>query len=107
MTIGKVNIEWDDTLNSGDEATDVQHKFLIHVINDLAEAIEQSKGAIKVKKYCMSLSIIPYGILKERKNARLAMIAPWQIKIKLLTKFLLKNMLLLKMSIKLTKLQMS
>jgi len=47
---GSLKIEWSDALNSGDRATDVQHKFLIDVINDLAEAIEESKGRNKVKK---------------------------------------------------------
>ena len=41
---------WSDALNTGVPAIDVQHKELIRAFNDLADAIEQNKGAPAVKK---------------------------------------------------------
>lgn len=45
-----LKIVWSDAIATGDKATDVQHKFLIDIINELAEAIEQGKGAQSIRK---------------------------------------------------------
>lgn len=37
-------INWEESLFSGDPRIDLQHKFLVEVINELAEAIELKKG---------------------------------------------------------------
>ena len=52
-----LKIVWDDSLLTGSRAIDVQHKFLIDIINDLAEAIEEGKGAAAVGKI---LNLIRY-----------------------------------------------
>lgn len=38
---GSLKLEWDDSLSTGNRAIDVQHRYLIDIINELAEAIEQ------------------------------------------------------------------
>ena len=45
-----LKIEWDDSLSTGVRAIDVQHKYLIDIINELAEAIEEGHGARSVRK---------------------------------------------------------
>ena len=45
-----LKIEWDDSLSTGVRSIDVQHKYLIDIINELAEAIEEGHAAAKVKK---------------------------------------------------------
>jgi hemerythrin len=45
-----LKVAWSDALSTGDRATDVQHKYLIDIINELAEAIETGKAAQSVKK---------------------------------------------------------
>lgn len=45
-----LKIAWSDDLCSGDRATDVQHKYLIRVINELAEAIEAGTGAKAIRE---------------------------------------------------------
>ncbi|MCB9058054.1 MAG: hemerythrin family protein [Calditrichae bacterium] len=37
-------IKWDESLLSGDPRIDVQHKFLVEIINELADAILLEKG---------------------------------------------------------------
>ncbi len=44
-----LKIAWDDSLSSGHRAIDVQHKYLIDIINELAEAIEKGEAAMAVK----------------------------------------------------------
>ena len=44
-----LKIAWDESLSTGVRAIDVQHKYLIDIINELAEAIEQGQGAKAVK----------------------------------------------------------
>ncbi len=44
-----LKIMWDDSLSSGHRAIDVQHKYLLDIINELAEAIETGKAAMAVK----------------------------------------------------------
>ncbi len=44
-----LKIAWDDSLCSGHRAIDVQHKYLLDIINELAEAIENGKAAMSVK----------------------------------------------------------
>ncbi len=43
-------IEWDGSLETGTRIVDVQHKFLIDIINDLADAINQKKVMISIGK---------------------------------------------------------
>ncbi len=43
-------IVFDDSLKTGVRAVDVQHKFLIDIINDLADAITEGHAAMSVKK---------------------------------------------------------
>ena len=45
-----LRIEWDGSLLTGERGIDVQHKYLIDIINELAEAIEQGKSANAVGK---------------------------------------------------------
>ncbi len=45
-----LKIVWDGSLCTGVRAIDVQHKYLIDIINELAEAIEQGQGTNAVKK---------------------------------------------------------
>jgi len=52
-----LKIIFDDSLRTGNQACDVQHKFLIDIINDLAEAIEQGKASGQVKK---TLNLMKY-----------------------------------------------
>lgn len=52
-----LKITFDDSLLTGSRAVDVQHKFLIDIINDLAEAIEQGQAASVVKK---TLNLMKY-----------------------------------------------
>ncbi|MCB0263413.1 MAG: hemerythrin family protein [Calditrichaeota bacterium] len=47
---GSLRIAWDDSLSSGNRAVDIQHKYLIDIINELADVIEQKKGRQAVKK---------------------------------------------------------
>jgi hemerythrin len=37
-------IVWDDSLSTGEPSVDLQHRYLIKTINELAEAIDQGKG---------------------------------------------------------------
>ncbi len=41
---------WTEALSTGSLMVDIQHKELISAINDLADAIEQGKGASAIKK---------------------------------------------------------
>ena len=45
-----LKITWDDSIKTGVRLVDVQHKYLIDIINELAEAIESGEGASKVGK---------------------------------------------------------
>lgn len=40
---------WSDALNTGNRAIDVQHKYLIDIINELAELIELEKPVQEIK----------------------------------------------------------
>lgn len=44
-----LKIAWDESLSTGHRATDVQHKYLIDIINELAGAIEKGEAAGVVK----------------------------------------------------------
>lgn len=44
-----LKLVWDGSLDTGHRAIDIQHKYLVDIINELAEAIEEGKGAEKVK----------------------------------------------------------
>jgi hemerythrin len=37
-------IVWDDSFNTGEPSVDLQHRYLIKTINELAEAIETGRG---------------------------------------------------------------
>ncbi|MDX1984399.1 MAG: hemerythrin family protein [Bryobacteraceae bacterium] len=45
-----LKLVWTEALATGDRATDVQHKYLIDIINDLAEAIETGTAAQSIRK---------------------------------------------------------
>jgi hemerythrin len=45
-----LKLAWSDALSTGDKATDIQHKYLIDIINELAGAIESGKAAQSVRK---------------------------------------------------------
>ena len=45
-----LKVEWTEALATGNRAVDVQHKYLIDIINDLAEAIENDRGGPALKK---------------------------------------------------------
>lgn len=50
--IGKaesLKVKWTDALSTGNKAIDNQHRFLIDIVNDLAEAIETGKAAQKIQ----------------------------------------------------------
>jgi hemerythrin len=45
-----LKIGWDDALSSGVRSVDVQHRYFIDIVNELAEAIESGQAAIKVRR---------------------------------------------------------
>lgn len=45
-----MKVAWSDALCTGNRAIDNQHKYLIDIINDLADAIETGKTAQSLKK---------------------------------------------------------
>ena len=45
-----MKLTWSEALASGDRAPDVQHKYLIEIINELAEAIETGQAAQSLRK---------------------------------------------------------
>lgn len=45
-----LKLSWDDSLSTGVPAVDVQHRYLIDVINELADAIEYNKGRKAIGK---------------------------------------------------------
>ena len=45
-----MKVEWVDALSTGNRAIDNQHKYLIDIINDLADAIESGHTAQSMKK---------------------------------------------------------
>jgi len=45
-----LKLTWSSALETGDRATDVQHKYLVEIINELAEAIETGKAGQSVRK---------------------------------------------------------
>lgn len=45
-----LKLAWDDSLSTGVRAIDVQHKYLIDIINELAEAIEAGVASGSVRK---------------------------------------------------------
>ena len=45
-----LKVTWTEALSTGNRAIDVQHKYLIDIINDLAEAIENNRGGVALKK---------------------------------------------------------
>jgi len=50
-------IEWTSALNTGIPSIDVQHKELIHAINDLGKDLEEGKGHSSIKK---TISFLKY-----------------------------------------------
>lgn len=46
---GSLKLSWSDALSTGNKAIDVQHKYLIDIINELAECIETGQATQKVK----------------------------------------------------------
>ena len=47
---GSLKLQWSDALNTGNRAIDVQHKYLVDIINELAEAIESGSATQNIKK---------------------------------------------------------
>lgn len=47
---GSLKLAWSDALSTGNKAIDVQHKYLIDIINELAEAIETKTTGTSVRK---------------------------------------------------------
>lgn len=45
-----LKIGWSDALSSGVLSVDVQHRYFIDIVNELAEAIESGQAALKVRK---------------------------------------------------------
>lgn len=45
-----LKLHWSEALATGDRGTDVQHKYLIDIINELAEAIETGTTASSIRK---------------------------------------------------------
>lgn len=45
-----LKIGWDDALSSGVRSVDVQHRYFIDIVNELAEAIETGQAALRVRK---------------------------------------------------------
>lgn len=43
-----LKLEWSDSLSTGNPATDAPHKYLIDIINELAEAIESGHASNKL-----------------------------------------------------------
>jgi hemerythrin len=50
-------IEWTPALRTGSSSIDVQHKALIHAINQLGKDLEEGKGATRIQK---SISFLKY-----------------------------------------------
>jgi len=50
-------IEWTPALRTGSSSIDVQHKALIHAINELGKNLEEGKGAMCIQK---SISLLKY-----------------------------------------------
>ena len=50
MTGNSLKVEWSDAIATGHLATDNQHKMLIDIINELAEAIETKQTDLKMRK---------------------------------------------------------
>ncbi len=50
MQQGSLKIEWDDSLKTGNRIIDLQHKYLIDIINELAEAIEKGTASGIINK---------------------------------------------------------
>jgi hemerythrin len=50
-------IEWTPALRTGSSSIDVQHKALIHAINELGKNLEEGKGAMCIQK---SISFLKY-----------------------------------------------
>ena len=48
-------IPWSDSLSTGARAVDIQHKFLIELINHLAEAITEGKGKTTIGKILLEI----------------------------------------------------
>lgn len=64
------HFEWNDALNTGVPLIDIQHKELIRAFNDLADAIEQNKGASAVGKLLAFLQYyVEWHFAREEKCA--------------------------------------
>ncbi|BBL73565.1 bacteriohemerythrin [Methylomagnum ishizawai] len=46
---GSLKIMWSDSLATGNKAIDIQHKYLVDIINDLAELIEAGHSPAKIR----------------------------------------------------------
>lgn len=44
-----LKVEWSEDLSTGNPGIDAQHKYLIEIINELAEAIEEKHAAKKLR----------------------------------------------------------
>ncbi len=50
MSGTSLKVEWSDAIATGHLATDIQHKMLIDIINELAEAIETNQTDLKMRR---------------------------------------------------------
>ncbi len=57
---GSLRIKWDKSIETGNRAVDVQHKYLIDIINELADGIEQGMTA---KTFQKILNLLKYYTL--------------------------------------------
>ncbi len=49
MSDTSLKIEWSSALETGVALVDIQHKYLVDIVNELAEAIETGTAELKVK----------------------------------------------------------
>ena len=57
-----LKVAWSEALSTGDRATDVQHKYLIDIINELAEAIRKAARERNISFFIVDLHAYGVGI---------------------------------------------
>jgi hemerythrin len=71
-----LKINWDESLATGDRSTDVRHKFLIDLIKDLAEVIEEEKDKMHFGRVLNILKYYTEWHFNLKKSACIEIIAP-------------------------------
>jgi hemerythrin len=51
----ELQLQWDESLATGEPAIDAQHRYLIGILNELAQAIEEGRGAEAVRHIVAAL----------------------------------------------------